>query len=120
VLTVVDLGNRLVEPTQVRLRLLDGSGRVLARLEGELRPGQPLRLVARARAERELPVVRAEATLETSLDNFGTTPIVTLELVNERSGDVAPAATCPLAYDPKGQSGPLLNCECDVVSDFTT
>jgi hypothetical protein len=122
-LNLVDVGTDDPAPTQVRLRLLGEDGRVLRRLDGELRPGQSLRLslARRGGGPSTAPLlVRAEATLTTPESNLAATrPILTLELVNDKTLDTVPAATCPLAFDPRGQ-GPILNCDCDLVGSFTS
>jgi hypothetical protein len=121
-LHLVQLAGPPTLPTQVTLRLLDDRGRQVGRVDGELRVGGTLRLVVRnpPSGNRGGVPIRAEATLRTPATNVGTMPVMTLELVDERTLDVIPAASCPIAFDPRPQSGPVGYCGCELVSDFVS
>ena len=107
-LHLVDVGDRAeVEPMAAVIRLLDSRDRVVGRVEGVLRPGQPLRLVVpQSPAGNRNPVVlRAEATLVGPAGNFASRPILTLETLDERSADSFTAASCAIPWDPEGPGG---------------
>jgi hypothetical protein len=120
-LNLVDVGNRQeAAPTQVVLRLLDDRNRVVGRLAGVLRPGQPLRLAVPLplAGNRSALVVRAEATLLTPVGNLGSSPILTFEMFNDRTLDSFTTTSCPVPYDPEGVGGRLSascgGCQIDV------
>jgi hypothetical protein len=112
-LNLVDVGDRQqTTPTQVVLRLLDDRNRVVGRLSGVLRPGQPLRLAVPLPfgGNRAPLVVRAEAILLTAADNLASSPILTFEMFNDRTLDSFTSTTCLVPWDPEGVGGRVGFC----------
>lgn len=120
-LHLVQLAGSPVQPTQVTLRLIDDRGKQVARIDGELRANGTLRLSLRnpANADRAGVPIRAEATLRTSTNNFGTMPFLTLEIVDDRTLDLVAVESCPIPYDPRDPAGPTSgSCGCVFENDI--
>jgi hypothetical protein len=101
--------------------MFDDRNRVVGVVNGEMRPGKAVRLTIKSRPadDRRGVALRGQATLRTSTANAGTQRILTLELVNDRTLEVASVVSCPLAaYDPRAPSGPVGYCGCHVVNDL--
>jgi len=106
---------------EVTLKILNDRGALLGQTQGVLHPGGTIRLTVRnpQSGDRSGIAVRGEAVLVTPETNIGRTAYLTLELLNDRTLDAVPATNCPIKYDPRGQTGPVGNCGCELVSDFT-
>jgi hypothetical protein len=106
---------------EVTLKILNDRGAQLGQIQGVLHTGGTVRLTVRnpQNGDRSGTAVRGEAVLVTPETNIGRTAFLTLELLNDRTLDAVPATSCPIKYDPRGQTGPVGNCGCELVSDFT-
>jgi hypothetical protein len=110
VLSLVEAGGSAARASGVVLELLNASDAVIARAQGDLRPGQPVQLHFDGPTGSEVSF-RARARLITSIENLAAAPLLTLEVFNEQTLDSFAIQTCRMKYDPKGTSGGVLgNC----------